>query len=56
MLFVAIKRSRDGSDRILYEVLFLNEKQRHETVQLKAICGPGDEGEPVLTIMKPDED
>jgi len=29
---------------------------RHETVKLKAICGPGDQGEPVLTIMMPHED
>ena len=26
------------------------------TRQYKAICGPGDNGEPVITIMKPDED
>jgi len=25
-------------------------------VQLKAICGPGDSGEPVITIMLPEED
>jgi hypothetical protein len=25
-------------------------------VRLKAICGPGDEGEPVVTIMLPTED
>jgi hypothetical protein len=25
-------------------------------VTLKAVCGPGDEGEPVLTVMLPDED
>ena len=23
---------------------------------LKAVCGPGDEGEPVITIMLPDEE
>lgn len=55
MLYVAIRRS-GGGDRLLYEVIFLNEKQQQETVQLKAICGPGDEGEPVLTIMLPNED
>ena len=27
-----------------------------DVVTLKAECGPGDEGEPVLTIMLPDED
>ncbi len=25
-------------------------------VQLKAVCGPGDDGEPVITVMLPDED
>ena len=25
-------------------------------VRLKALCGPGDQGEPVLTVMLPDED
>ena len=24
--------------------------------ELKALCGPGDHGEPVVTIMKPEED
>jgi hypothetical protein len=25
-------------------------------VRLKALCGPGDQGEPVVTVMLPDED
>jgi hypothetical protein len=25
-------------------------------VRLKAVCGPGDRGEPVLTVMRPEED
>jgi hypothetical protein len=25
-------------------------------VRLKAVCGPGDQGEPVLTVMPPEED
>lgn len=67
MLFVAIKRrasSQDSgnagkagtSEQLLYEVIFLQAPHRHETVNLKAICGPGDQGEPVLTIMMPHED
>jgi hypothetical protein len=24
-------------------------------VRLKALCGPGDDGEPVITVMFPDE-
>ena len=55
MLFLAIRRSQ-GGDRIVFEVIFLNDRKRHETVQLKTICGPGDDAEPVLTIMLPHED
>ena len=29
---------------------------RLDLVKLKAVCGPGDQGEPVITIMLPDED
>lgn len=43
-------------DRLMYEVIFLQAPNRHETVQLKSICGPGDHGEPVLTILLPHED
>ena len=49
----------------MFEVSFLtNEatgpndtaKIRNETVTLKAVCGPNDDGSPCITIMKPDED
>lgn len=67
MLFVAIKRrpssrdsesagGADAGEQLLYEVIFLQAPHRQETVELKAICGPGDQGEPVLTIMMPYED
>jgi hypothetical protein len=29
---------------------------RQDLATLKAVCGPGDDGEPVVTIMLPDED
>ena len=67
MLFVAIKRQSahnkahgnghaQSDDRLLYEVIFLRGPNRQETVKLKSICGPGDHGESVLTIMLPHED
>ena len=56
MLFVAIKRSPPGESELRFDVLFLNKKLEHESVTLKAVCGPGDEGEPVMTIMLPHED
>jgi hypothetical protein len=33
-----------------------NRERTPPLVRLKAICGPGDGGEPVLTVMRPDED
>lgn len=60
MLYLAIKRSAPGAlpgeSELRFEVIFLNEKLEHETVALKAVCGPGDEGEPVLTLMLTHED
>lgn len=64
MLFCAIRRlSRpssapkgDQADLVHYKVIFQQAPGRDETVRLKAVCGPGDQGEPVITIMLPDED
>jgi hypothetical protein len=56
MLYVAIKRQPESSQRLGYEVIFLNAELEQETVQLHAVCGPGDADEPVLTIMLPHED
>lgn len=56
MLYVAIRQKRGAADRLTYQVIFLNKHRKHETVTLKAICGPGDDGEPVMTVMLPHED
>ena len=57
MLYVAIKASKNAKrDQILYQVLFLQAPDRTEEVTLKAHFGPGDDGEPVVTIMTPEED
>ena len=59
MLYNAIRASKrhgEADDRLLYKVIFLQTPHRQETVTLKAICGPGDNGEPVITITCPDED
>jgi hypothetical protein len=42
--------SVQGSAETRYEVLYGRKR-----VQLKAVCGPGDNYEPVITIMLPDE-
>ena len=55
MLRVAI-RTRVG-EHINYQVIFQNgpgNRNRH-TVTLWSICGPGDDREPVITIMLPED-
>ena len=49
-------RRAKSTDRLEFEALFLMPSARPEKVRLAAVCGPGDEGEPVVTIMLPDED
>ncbi len=58
MLYVAIRRRRphDRTDVTLFQLYVRNDEERLELVLLKALCGPGDDGEPVLTVMLPDED
>ena len=59
MFGCAARRSRHAST-IQFRVLFATLKESvsitTEDVLLKAVCGPGDEGEPVITIMLPWED
>jgi len=51
MLRFAIKVQRGACDRILYRL-----KVGGRVRTLKAVCGGGDAGEPVITIMLPEED
>jgi hypothetical protein len=55
MLRMAIKSGK-GGEEIQYSVLVRNDNRRPTKIDLKALCGPGDDMEPVITIMKPDED
>ncbi len=57
MLRFAIQRSA-GGDTILFKLHVRNDDRRQAPplVTLKAVCGPGDDMEPVLTIMLPEED
>ena len=55
MLYCRIRGSATGNC-LHFDVVFLQAPDRRETAKLKSICGPGDEGEPVLTILLPDED
>lgn len=54
-LFAA--RGRRNSNRVLFTVLRIPRGgRRPEPVRLAVEIGPGDAGEPVITIMQPDED
>lgn len=58
MLYCGIKRSQ-GGERVDFTVLVVPDEGRElrpQPVKLKALCGPGDEGEPVITVLLPRED
>ncbi len=54
-LFHYAAREHEG-DTLIYEVPFVMKGRAQKMVKLKAVCGPGDSGEPVITIMLPFED
>jgi hypothetical protein len=56
MLRCAIGRSDGCEIRFAVHVRNDNREGIPRLVQLKALSGPGDEGEPVITVMLPDED
>lgn len=56
LLRYAITRGPEG-DYLLFTVFVRNsDDTAPQPVKLKAICHPGDEGEPVITVLMPDED
>lgn len=57
ILRLAIKRARDGTDRVDFAPLFvLKSSGAPEPVAMWAHCGPGDDFKPVITVMLPGED
>jgi len=56
MLRLAIGRSRPGQDTVWFEFYCVVDRVKPQCSRLKAVCGPGDDGEPVMTIMLPNED
>lgn len=47
-----------GADRIRFPVIFQMKTDdiRSETITVIGACGPGDDGEPVITLMLPEDD
>ena len=54
-LFRTVARNT-GGDQLFFRVSYVMAGRKMVTPVLKAVCGPGDSGEPVITIMKQDED
>lgn len=55
MLLYAIRTNAKGSE-ISFVVHVRNDNRVARPCSLRAVCGPGDELEPVITIMLPGED
>lgn len=53
---IARRKNEEENDIILFTVLVKNDNSQPKTVKLKAVCGPGDDPKPVITIMLPEED
>ena len=50
----AIRRSKESGTQLLYTLIM--PIGRKQTYTVKLVCGPGDEAEPFITLMRPDED
>jgi hypothetical protein len=46
---------RPDPTTVIFELRCVVNRVRPTRVKLKAVCGPGDDGEPVITIMLPEE-
>lgn len=48
---------RSGMNQVTeYQCYFIMKARQRRLLTLKAVCGPGDNMEPVITLMMPDED
>ena len=46
----------NGKSEMFFDFIVLNEEMRQKKIRLKSMCHPGDNLEPVITIMMPNED
>jgi hypothetical protein len=58
MLHCAIQGARGPTDRIVFALHVRNDNRERTPplMRLKAVCGPGDNAEPVVTVMITEED
>ena len=51
-----VRAQQTDSDRLCFTVLFeMKDGDPLRSVEFKSVCGPGDAGEPVITVMLPSE-
>lgn len=55
-LFFRIRRAQAGESLVRFQVAIRRSPHLIEDIDLVAVCGPGDNAEPVITIMFPEED
>lgn len=59
MLKIAILKLKNNESQLRYQLSVVprdGKSTKAKLTTLKSICGPGDKGEPVITIMLPKED
>jgi len=56
LLLFQIRRPDVQGSELHFKVSVTIDIERQEDIKLKALCHPGDEAEPVITIMLPEED
>ncbi|MYL83468.1 hypothetical protein GTA51_10055 [Desulfovibrio aerotolerans] len=56
LVLCAARKNHAGADRATVRVAFLMAPGKTETVEVIAHIGPGDQGEPVLTLMLHEDD
>ncbi len=56
MLKMAIRKQQGNASEIAFQFFCVTDRIKPKLCTLKAICGPGDQGEPVITIMHPWQD
>lgn len=56
LLRQAIKPGRAGGPELRFAGIFVMKRAQRRLVELKALVGPGDDGQPVITVMLPGED
>ncbi|WP_437723608.1 DUF6573 family protein [Sorangium sp. So ce861] len=55
-MFRAAAQRAPEANEITFSLYVVTDSTKPSLVELKAVCGPGDNAEPVITIMLPEED